>query len=768
MSKRAILELDGYLEQGFKVTLEVGEEGNVYFTETTGYLPANPELIQCLNSWNQNYRQMENTRITLQKVKVQTSQLSQIDICRRLAQDLETLFKHWLEFAEFQSVEKRLREVLNQEEAIRVLIRTPDNRVCKLPWHLWEFIERYSQSEIAFSTAPFNQISSKATLGKKVRVLAILGSSEGINTQADREMLQVLPNAEVTFLVEPSRQQINDLLWDQAWEIFFFAGHSESSENQGRIYINRHDSLTLDQLKYSLRQAIKNGLQLAIFNSCDGLGLAYELEQLHLPQLIVMREPVPDKVAHEFLKNFLNAFAHGDSLYIAQRKARERLQGMEDQFPCASWLPIIFQNPTVIPPTWEKLSNPKESQKFRKWRQLALLCAASVVVTTGVMGVRFSGMLEGLELPAYDQMMRMRPQESPDNNFVIIKVTEDDFQLPEQKDKKGSLSDQALDLVLKKLKPYQPRVIGLDIFRDSETNPKYKDLNLNLQQDNFIGTCFVGNSDRTGNFPSPKLKLTQVGYADVFADLPYNIMRRAVLAIEPEATDLCQVKYSFSLKIAQTYLEKQGIETKSDPQGYLQLGKTLFKPLENHSSGYQKLKASGHQILINYRSVDDSPLKLTQNIFTLKQILRDEVKLDVVKDKIVLIGVDAIGSAKDHFLTPYTQDEQGQMPGIILHAQMASQIINAALGRRPLLKIWSIQAEAIWILAWSFYGGLLVWRLGQAPVYLVLAASLNLLILYTLCYSFLAYNSTWIPFVPPAIAFVVTGFLLNTATKYEK
>jgi CHASE2 domain-containing sensor protein len=756
MSKRVILKLDGYLEQGFKVTLEVGEEGHVHFTEATGFLAKNIELIQCLDLWQQNYRQiLDNTRITLQKVKVQTNQLSQIDTCRNLAQDLQTCFKYWLESAEFQNIEKRLREVLGQAEAIRVLIHTHDKRLRKLPWHLWEFIERYEQSEIAFSTAP-GQISTVKP-DKKVRVLAILGSSEGIDIEADGQILKELPSAEVTFLVEPSPLQINDLLWEQSWDILFFAGHSETNDNQGRIYINRQDSLTLDQLKYSLRQAIKNGLQLAIFNSCDGLGLAYELEQLHLPQLIVMREPVPDKVAHEFLKNFLNAFARGDSLYVAERKARERLQGMEDQFPCASWLPIIFQNPTVVPPTWEKLSNPDTSKKFRRWRQLGLLCAASAVVTGLVMGVRFSGMLEGLELPAYDQMMRMRPQEPPDNNFVIIKVTEDDFQLPEQKDKQGSLSDQALDLIFKKLKPHQPRVIGLDIFRDYETNPKYKDLELNLQQDNFIGTCFVGNNDRLGNLPPPQLKPTQIGYADVFPDLPYNIVRRAVLGIEPEPTDLCQVEYSFSLKIAQTYLEKQGIKMKETPQKYLQLGQVVFKPLENHSGGYQRLKANGHQILINYRSVDDSPLKLTSNVFTLKQVLRDEVKLNVVKDKIVLIGVDAIGSAKDHFLTPYTQDEEGQMPGIILHAQMASQIINAALGRRPLLKVWSIQTEAIWILAWSLYAGLLVWRLGKAPVYLLLAASLNLVILYILCYSFLAYNSTWVPFIPPAIAFVATG-----------
>jgi hypothetical protein len=37
---------------------------------------------------------------------------------------------------------------------------------------------------------------------------------------------------------------------------------------------------------------------------------------LQIPQAIVMREPVPDKVAQEFLKHFLKAFSRGKSLYF--------------------------------------------------------------------------------------------------------------------------------------------------------------------------------------------------------------------------------------------------------------------------------------------------------------------------------------------------------------------------------------------------------------------------------------------------------------------
>ncbi len=60
--------------------------------------------------------------------------------------------------------------------------------------------------------------------------------------------------------------------------------------------------------------------------------------------MIVMRELVPDFVAQTFLKDLLTALASGKPFYLAAREARERLQGLEGQFTCASWLPVICQN----------------------------------------------------------------------------------------------------------------------------------------------------------------------------------------------------------------------------------------------------------------------------------------------------------------------------------------------------------------------------------------------------------------------------------------
>jgi hypothetical protein len=170
-----------------------------------------------------------------------------------------------------------------------------------------------------------------------------LGSSEDIDVERDRTYLaQFDRQAEVSVLTEPSLEMLTSALW-QGCNVFFFAGHS-SSQKQGELQLNAYQSLTLEQLKHALRDAIAHGLKLAIFNSCDGLGLARSLADLNIPQVIVMREPVPDRVAQDFLKHFLAAFAQGHSLYLSVRVAREKLQGLEADYPCASWLRGLSSN----------------------------------------------------------------------------------------------------------------------------------------------------------------------------------------------------------------------------------------------------------------------------------------------------------------------------------------------------------------------------------------------------------------------------------------
>ncbi|NCR74921.1 MAG: CHAT domain-containing protein [Microcystis aeruginosa K13-06] len=344
---------EGNWEQGFPVILQIAEEGSPPSIEVTGKLPSAPEIPQNYDQWQSSYRHLPVV-VRLTAPATQITNVSTTADCRQTLQTLQDSLKRWLNSESFRPVRERLLENLNRSEPIRFIIQAGDGYLRRLPWNLIEFFDHYPKLEVAIAASFFEKIVSPPSPTKRLRILAILGNSEGIDVTADRRFLENLPGAETVFLVEPPRREISEQLWEQHWDILFFAGHSHTEGEVGRIYINQRESLTIGELKHGLRTAIEGGLQLAIFNSCDGLGLANELENLQIPQAIVMREPVPDKVAQEFLKHFLKAFSRGKSLYLSVRTARERLaeEGLDTELPGVMGLPVICQNPAATPLVW--------------------------------------------------------------------------------------------------------------------------------------------------------------------------------------------------------------------------------------------------------------------------------------------------------------------------------------------------------------------------------------------------------------------------------
>ncbi len=94
-----------------------------------------------------------------------------------------------------------------------------------------------------------------------------------------------------------------------------------------------------------------------------------------------------------------------------------------------------------------------------------------------------------------------------------------------------------------------------------------------------------------------------------------------------------------STQLALRYLAKFGIKLKFTTDGSWQLGKTVFKPLEAHTGGYQNIDAWGHQILLNYRS-HRSITEIAPQI-TLGEVLAGQLNAEAVKDRIVIIGTTA-------------------------------------------------------------------------------------------------------------------------------
>ena len=572
MSRLVVLSLgQGNLHDGFpSVTVQLGEPDNPYRMKFTASLPAAPEIFELYQNWQSLYsafyqrlslrrtgiEEIEEIDDTFEIEEAYVTNVSEFELAD-LCQQLSLRINAWLNSTEFRKIDQQLRTQLEPSEEIRFIIETNDNVVRRLPWHLWYFFEDYPQAEIALSASDYKRPKRplKKTNGDTVRILAILGNSQGIDIGQDRAFLEQLSEqAETEFLVEAQPEQLNEQLWKE-WDILFFAGHSSSNE-KGRIQLNQTDSLTIDQLKSALQKAISSGLRLALFNSCDGLGLAQSLRELHIPQTIVMREPVPDVVAQEFLRDLLWAYSGGQSLYASVREARERLQKLESEYPCATWSPVICEDPTFVSTTWQEWCDRKkrERQTLSSRSRLQTVLVLSVVVTALVMGVRQLGMLQTWELQAFDQQMGLRPNEGPDPRLLVVTVTEKDVQNQPAKERLGaSLSDRSLTQLLEKLESYQPRVIGLDIYREHPVIAQHANLATYLRQsDRFIAICKAGDDDNNlGVSPPPEIPAQRLGFSDVVGDLD-GIIRRQLLAMAPASP--CNTDKSFSLQLAARYL----------------------------------------------------------------------------------------------------------------------------------------------------------------------------------------------------------------------
>ena len=387
----------GNLEEGFNL-VTVRLDKNV---QLVGYLPPATELKEIYYRWQSLYQSLyQSRRFAIRKQMMIDSieddfEIDESDVTNVSEEDfvsvgieLENYLNQWLEDKSFLNIERKLRQQLSPEEEIIFILESEDYFIKKIPWHLWQFFSDYPLTEVALSNLYFEPQPTILNKSKRVRILAILGDSYGINVESDRQILASLKNTETVFLVEPTTEELFSYLWqEEGWDILFFSGHSETEEAnyRGYIHLNPTEKLTIKKLKNALVKSISNGLQLAIFNSCDGLGLGKELADLFIPQTILMREPVADQVAQKFLKYFLDIFSGGQSLYLSVKEARQRLQGIETEFPGASWLPIIWQNPAVMPPVWEDLCFTSNALK-RKIKAILTLCAGVFTALISLFG----------------------------------------------------------------------------------------------------------------------------------------------------------------------------------------------------------------------------------------------------------------------------------------------------------------------------------------------------------------------------------------------
>jgi len=388
---------------------------------------------------------------------------------------------------------------------------------------------------------------------------------------------------------------------------------------------------------------------------------------------------------------------------------------------------------------------PVARKELRRRLNVKAIALTALSVTGLLAGLRQVGGLQAAELAVYDQWVRLEAQRRPvsvDPRLLLVEIREADLQALQR----GTPSDADVAQVIRNLRKYQPRVIGLDLHRDLPQEPGHRELMQELQSADVVTIMKLGNDQQTFDIPPPPdVPDDRLGFNDFPID-PDRAVRRNLLY----ATVNNQPFTSFALRLATHYLKTEP-QASSTQAGVMRLNQTDFPPITPTTGGYQTIDAAGYQILLNYRSPQAPAPQLS---FT--SVLHDKLDPAWVKDKVVLIGTTAI-SGKDFFRTPFQSGSTGDylMPGVVVHAQMVSQILSAASGQTPLLKAWPDWAELLWIGGWAVVGASLVWTVWH-PLRLAAAGIMVIILLVGSTYLMFA-GSIWLPCVTPMIALLVSA-----------
>lgn len=366
MAKLVVFYIDdkaGDFNRGFPVSLRIRENDRMIGQKVDAFLPPNPELLKYYQLWQAGYVSLVSSLHSSRQVKARKATNVSIPEIIAAGELLKSNINDWLNSVELMPIIHKLDEKLSRTDDILFVINTKNPYLQRLPWHFWDFFDIYGRAEVALSFPVSQRKLFKAK--DKVKILAVFGDNQTsgdatvIRIDKDWELLQKhLVDAEFFApMQQPTLEDLNTQLWETNPDIFYYGGHSsiEADGTTTTMNIKSDEKIQIKDLIKALKRAGERGLQLAIFNSCEGLGIARQLADSSIPQVIVMREAVPDEVAKKFLEYFLREFASGQPLYLAVREARERMGYLEKKYPGATWLPMIFQNPAELPYTWRQI-----------------------------------------------------------------------------------------------------------------------------------------------------------------------------------------------------------------------------------------------------------------------------------------------------------------------------------------------------------------------------------------------------------------------------
>ncbi len=397
---------------------------------------------------------------------------------------------------------------------------------------------------------------------------------------------------------------------------------------------------------------------------------------------------------------------------------------------------------------WKQLKQKIETGFGETW--------LGIVIIVLVVLVRLTGLLQSLEWVALDNSLGWRPPEAVERRILIVGITEEDIR------RAGSypIPDRELAALLRTLQEYQPRVIGLDIYRDLPVEPGHTELIEAFRDIKNLVAVERGLPDRSGSTvaPPPEIPRDRICLADLNLDSDGRL-RRILLGTSTGKG----YKFSLSLCLASDYLYQDNILLKNGirDSAAMRFGSVELNRSLPNSGGYVRAKVDENEMLLNFRS-GRKPFRRV----SLTEIKMGRVDPNWIRDRIVIIGMTA-PSVKDVVNTSAIVGvNPGLTYGVEIHAHATSQIISAVLDGRPLLKVLLDGWEYLWIIGWGVLG---IWfgRLISSPLKLLVAIAIASTALASVSYASIILG-WWLPVVPALLALVLNGFGFTTFYRYDQ
>lgn len=547
-------------------------------------------------------------------------------------------------------------------------------------------------------------------------------------------------------------------------------------EDEGGFYVldeNKQAVLVPVAALADCFEVVSQQVECVVLNCCHSQEMLATIGQ-HIRYVIGMNGAMSDDAAIDFSKGFYTALGAGKSIPEAFKSgcAEIRLGSAHHQ---SHLQPELKENVKIskLPPPRFPRCKPKQ------------LWWSSASVTALVIAARFLGLLQPYESAFYDHLIHSWTGGEQDNRILIVEVTQADVRYQEKQGQNvlGSLSNESLANLLRKLDTLKPKAIGLDIYREYALNPNDRwDRELKQRfetQENLFAVCKVG-TDGSEVPPPPGMPLERVGFSNFAVDSD-SILRRHLLAFDADRFFVdqnndqqsdCGAQFSFNLLLANHYLSQTNADQaialdvlqphEEDPscQDLKVQDSVVFPNLHAFTGGFQgNQDTGGCQVLLNYRP---SPIAETT---TVEAILSGKFKPQPKhQNRIILIGIARRDGVKDYHNTPFTPESGKQMTGVEVHAQKISQILSVVAEEQPLISVlpqWGGLQYGEWILIvmGSLAGGVMIWHFRgnrESVLGVVGIGAMN----YVICQVMFQKLGLWLPFVPVSLVLLLTGLLV--------